>query len=75
MVIVKRIKAKFRFHFSDGFSMADRNKLKTLKQAKSFARNHNSAPTKIRSQFGGRIIKVTTIERKPTPARPRRGLF
>ena len=32
---------KFKYHFKAGFTMVDRNKFKTMKEAQDWARSHN----------------------------------
>jgi len=58
---------KFKFYFKSGFSMVDRNKIKTLSGAKSFARGHNKSDK-------DKIIRVEVV--KPMRRRPtQRGFF
>ena len=54
------VRGKFRFTFKSGDSMIDRNRIKTLEQAKTFARNHNKG-TRAKSE---KIVKVERVRRK-----------
>lgn len=54
---------KFIFHFADGSKMKDRNKMKTLGEAKSWVSSHNRG-----NKTAGRFItKVSVV--KPTKKR------
>ncbi len=53
------VKGKFRYHFKGGRTMIDKNRYKTMKEAKAWARGHNKYIPKGFSK----VVKVTTIKK------------